>query len=337
MFHALILAATTTSLTPVQVDSIMANAEKAFKMYVFPDVATRAVTMLKEKTKGYEAISNPETLRSTVNDDLFAVTRDKHVRLRYPFDPQEEGNDPVDKAAQHRVELLNNYGFASVRRLPGNVGYVDFNYFSGDPDVGQTIAATMAFLANTDALILDLRHNGGGDPIAAETIEAYFFDSQQPITSLMWRNSKTGATREIQQYTAPTVPGPLYLNKPVYLLTSSHTFSCAEQFTYDLHNLKRVTIVGETTGGGANPGGVHDVGNSFGIFIPEGRAYSPVTKTNWEGTGIAPDVAVAADGALAKAYALALNYVKAHDRNSDIQDEVAHALDNPQKALAVKS
>jgi retinol-binding protein 3 len=334
MFHALILAITTVTLTPAQVDSIMTNAEKAFKTYVFPDVAEKAVAMLRAHTASYEEISDPKELRSTVNRDLLTVTHDKHVSLWYPFDPRTQGNDQADKAAEHQGELLDNFGFASVRRLPGNVGYVEFNYFSGDPSVGQTIQAAMSFLANTDALIIDLRRNGGGDPIAAEALEGYFFDSQQPITSLMWRDPKTGTTREMQQYTAPTVPGPLYLKKPVYVLTSSRTFSCAEQFVYDLHNLKRITIVGETTGGGANPGEAHDVGNSFAIFIPEGRAYSPVTKTNWEGTGIAPDTAVPAKDALAKAYAMALGYVKGHDSNADVQDEIAQALNDPEKALA---
>ena len=334
MLHAIILAAVTASLTPAQVDSIVTNAEKAFKTYIFPDVAEKAVAMLKTHTTSYEKISDPKELRSTVNRDLLMVTHDKHVSLWYPFDPRSEGNAPADKAAAHHGELLDNFGFESVRRLPGNVGYVQFSYFSSDPGVGQAIEATMSFLANTDALIIDLRHNAGGDPIAAETIEGYFFDSQQQITSLMWRDPKTGVVQEIQQNTAPTVPGPLYLKKPIYVLTSSHTFSCAEQFVYDLQNLKRITIVGSTTGGGANPGGVDDLGNSFGIFMPQGRAYSPVTKTNWEGTGIAPDIAVPAKEALAKAYAIALGYVKRHNSNSDVQGEITQALSNPQKALS---
>jgi C-terminal processing protease CtpA/Prc len=314
---------------------MMANAEKAFHDYVFPDIGAKAATMLKGNTAKYEAIGDPVTLKSTVNADLLAVTHDKHVRLWYPFSEQDSPDDtsPAAKAAQHSEELANNFGFVSVRRLPGNVGYIDFRYFSSDVGLAQTVQASMMFLASTDALVIDLRHNGGGDPVAAETIEGYFFDTQQPITSLMWRDPKTGKTTETQQYTAPTVPGPLYLNKPVYLLTGSHTFSCAEQFTYDLHNLKRVTIVGETTGGGANPGEAHSIGNSFAIFIPEGRAYSPVTKTNWEGTGIAPDVPAAAAEALNKAYSIALQYVKTHDKNDDVQDEVTKALTDPQKAL----
>lgn len=90
----------------------------------------------------------------------------------------------------------------------------------------------------------------------------------------------------------------------------------------------------ETTGGGANPGEPHGIGHSFAIFIPEGRAYSPVTKTNWESTGIAPDLPVTANDALQKAYTTALGYVKAHVTNGGIQEEVTDALADPQKALA---
>ncbi len=299
---ALFLAAT-FALTPMQVDELVANVEKAFHYYVFPDVASQAVSMLKENTHRYETISNPEALKQTLDVDLFAVTHDKHVRLVYPIDESGPGGSSTGAvAARHADELNANFRFRSLRRLPGNVGYMDLDGFSGDAGVGQTIASAMGFLANTDALIIDLRRNGGGDPIAAQTLEAYFFGGQQQITSIFWRDPETGKVREDQQFTAATVPGPLYLHKPVYLLTSVRTFSCAEQFAYDLHNLKRVTLVGETTGGGANPGGIHRVAPQFGVFIPEGRAYSAVTKGNWEGTGIVPDVATSAEQALGSAY-----------------------------------
>lgn len=339
MIHALILAAATATLTASQVDSILVKAEAAFSDYVFPDVASKAVATLKSNTPKYEAIHDPTAFTAAVDTDLYAVTHDKHVHLWYPFSESDRFNKPpsaADIASQHRSELTSNFGFQTVRRLPGNVGYVDFRYFSGDPGVGQTIASVMGVLGNTDALIFDLRRNGGGDPIAAQTLEAYLFDTQQQITSLKMRDPKTGEVSEAQQYTAPTVPGALYLNKPVYLLTSSHTFSCAEQFVYDLHNLKRVTIIGETTGGGANPGRVHGIGNGFGIFIPEGSAYSPVTKTNWEGVGITPDISVPATEALVRAYDSALRYVKGHESDVDTLREVTKALTDENKALATQ-
>ncbi len=192
----------------------------------------------------------------------------------------------------------------------------------------------MTFVSHTDALVIDLRKNGGGSPRAAQTFEAYFFDQPQQMTSLMIRDPNTGVVTETQQYTNATVPGPRYLNKPIYLLTSSRTFSCAEQFTYDLRNLKRVTVVGETTGGGANPGRFVPLGDSFAIFMPNGRAYSPITKTNWEGTGIAPDVATTAADALIRAYVMALTAEQPKAKDPELVEEIKHGLADPADALA---
>jgi hypothetical protein len=330
MLHALLLAA---ALSPVQVDAVIAGAEKAFGDYVFPAVAKSAVVALKQREHAYRAIADPAALVTAVNADLLAVTHDKHVRLNYPFDPAMIGSSEPDAAQQHRYDAFMNYFFTTVRRLPGNVGYVDFRGFSSDADAGRAINAAMAFVAQTDALIIDLRANHGGDPRAAQALEGYFFSDPQQITSIILRDPQSGKTSEVQQYTSPSVPGSLYLDKPVYLLTSGHTFSCAEQFTYDLHNLKRVTIVGETTGGGANPGGFEPIGNQFAIFIPTGRAYSPVTHTNWEGTGIAPDVASPAAGALLRAYGVALDAIAGKAKDPDLAAAVAAARKDPAAAL----
>jgi retinol-binding protein 3 len=213
MLHTLILAA---ALTPGQVDSIIAGAEKAFHDYVFPDVATKAIAMLKSHEASYRTMSDPEKLTDTVNADLVAVTHDKHVRLFYPFDVPHIGAPTVtERAARHQYEAFMNYEVSDARVLPGNVGYLNVHGFSGDADVARAINSAMAFLADTDALIIDLRKNGGGTPIAVETLEGYFFSKQQRITSLMMRDPDTGVTTERQQYTAATVPGPLYLDKPV--------------------------------------------------------------------------------------------------------------------------
>lgn len=331
MIHALLLAAA-AALSQAQIDAVLGSAEKAFSDYVFPDVAAKTVAMLRANTPRYEKLSDPKAFRAAVNADLYSSTHDKHVRVSYPVPLIFNPSKPNESAAHHQ-ESFGNYGFRDVRRLPGNVGYIAFDYFSDDGGVGNAISGAMQFVAGTDALIIDLRQNGGGSPRAAQTLEAYLFKDQQQVTSIMERDPKTGKITEYQQYTAATVPGPLYLNKPVYLLTSDHTFSCAEQFTYDLHNLKRVTVVGQTTGGGANPGAFHAIGSQFAIFIPDGRAWSPVTKTNWEGTGIAPDVAASANGALVRAYTLALRQVQKREKDPEILDAIKRDLADPAKAL----
>ncbi len=322
------------ALMPAQVDSIVAAANDALGGYIFPEIGARAIARLKARRSAYELLADPTALKAAMNADLAEITNDKHVRVIYPFEAPQSSGAPTaaDIRNAHAEELADNAGFRSVRRLPGNVGYIAFSGFSPDESTGAVIASAMGFVANTNALIIDLRKNGGGDPTAAETFEAYFFSSQQQMTSLMVRGDD-GKVQEIQQYTDAHVPGQLYVDKPIYLLTSAHTFSCAEQFAYDLQNLKRVTIVGETTGGGANPGGVNSLGNNFGLFVPLGRAYSNVTKTNWEHVGVKPDVVTTAPEALQSAYVLALAAVKAHAHERHLDPEIAAALKDPARML----
>jgi hypothetical protein len=332
MIHAVLLAAA-VALSPAQIDSMLASAERTFNNYVFPDVAAKTVEMLRRNTPRYENISDPKAFISAVNADLYASTHDKHVNIWYPFDASAFGDKP-NEAIAHHIESFENYGFREARRLPGNVGYLAFDYFSDDTQVATAIESAMRFVAGTDALIIDLRQNGGGNPRAAQTLEAYFFSKPQQLTSILRRNPKNGAITEERQYTARAVAGPLYLNKPVYVLTSSRTISCAEQLSYDLHNLKRVTLFGETTAGGANPGSAHAIAPQFAIFIPDGRAYSHVTHTNWEGTGVKPDVAVPAADALVRAYTAALRESQKREKQPELLDAISRALANPSKALS---
>lgn len=327
-----LLLSTALALTSAQIDTVLSNVEHAFHAYVFPDTATQAVSMLKRNTARYESISDSSVFVEAVNGDLLAVTHDKHIKLHY--DPEHPSNHVSHAQSRHDAELAADFGFDVLRRLPGDVGYLDLRYFSDDPRVGPTIDAAMTFLANTHALIIDLRNNGGGSTIALQMLEAYFFNYQQQITSLEWRDPETGIVHEDQQFTASAVSGPLYLDKPVYILTSSITFSCAEQFAYDMHNLKRATLIGETTGGGANPGDFVRVGEGFAIFMPEGRAYSPVTKTNWEGTGITPDVRTSSTRALVTAYSAALGYLKTREKDAMTLEEISSALAHPNDALS---
>src|SRR5262249_22574655 len=133
------------------------------------------------------------------------------------------------------------------------------------------------------------------------------------LNSLYWR--KGDRTEEF--WTRKALDGKRYTGKPVYVLTSARTFSGAEEFAYNLQSRKRATIVGETTGGGAHPGGVRPINDHFAMFVPTGRAINPVTGTNWEGTGVKPDVAVRADEALETAHALAVKTVLAGTKDEE--------------------
>jgi len=152
-------------------------------------------------------------------------------------------------------------------------------------------------------VIVDLRQNGGGDPAMVQLIASYFFGTEPVhLNDLYFRPSDSTT----QWWTLAYVPGRRMPTTDVYVLTSHRTFSAAEEFTYDLQNLKRATIVGEVTGGGAHPGDPERLSEHFMMFVPSGRAVNPVTKTDWEGTGVKPDVEVPAEKALKMANLMAL-------------------------------
>lgn len=193
-----------------------------------------------------------------------------------------------------------NCGFERLERLSGNVGYLKFNFFA-DPEIcGATAVAAMNFLANADAVIFDLRENSG-DPKMVALIATYLFAKPTHLNDLWER--KSGETQ--QYWTLPYVPGKRLSNIPAFVLTSHRTFSGGEEFSNDLKVLKRATLVGEVTGGGAHPVAGHRIDDRFTIGVPFARAINPTTKTDWEGVGVEPDVKVPAADALSTAQALA--------------------------------
>lgn len=278
--------------------------------YVFPDVAKAMDKAISDRVaKGeYDQISSSRTFAEALTKDLQAVSKDKHLRVRYSHDVLPQRQPRAEPTAEQREQQRRdmswmNYGFDKVERLGGNTGYISFRGFFG-PELGaDAVASAMNFVAGTDALIFDLRQNGGGDPEMVALICSYLFGPEPVhLNDLYWRE----ANRTDEFWTRKEVAGKRYLNKDVYVLTSKYTFSGAEEFTYNLKNLKRATIIGETTGGGAHPGMGVRINDHFNMFVPTGRAISPITKTNWEGTGVKPDVEVPADQALSVARLMAL-------------------------------
>jgi C-terminal processing protease CtpA/Prc len=216
------------------------------------------------------------------------------------------------------MAALRNFGFKKVERLGGGgVGLLELEGFMPAELIGDTAAAAMSFLANSEAVIIDLRKNGGGSPEAVILLCSYFFDDSTHLNSIYTRTTDT--TR--QYWSHPVVPGKKLSGKDVYVLTSGRTFSAAEEFTYNLQSQKRATIVGETTGGGAHPTRGFRVTDNFGVGVPFARSINPITKTNWEGTGVKPDVAVPADHALHTAHLMALK--KCAEKYAGDKDKLA--------------
>ena len=316
------------------IDSLLKQLDDA---YVFPETAKKMETDIRSRQKNgeYDSVTSSRAFAEKLTADLQSVSHDKHLRVRFSPDviavrPEHSEPTEAEKANQVRYSNFMNSGFEKVERMPGNVGYIKFNNFF-DPEAGaDTVAAAMNFVANTDFLIFDLRDNGGGDPAMVKLICSYLFgDKPVHLNDLYWRRGNK--TEEF--WTIPTVPGKKYLDKDVYILTSNRTFSGGEEFTYNLKNLKRATVIGETTGGGAHPGGVERLSDHFGVFIPIGRAISPITKTNWEGTGVEPDIKVPKEQALKTAFLLALNKALEKAKDDNLKANLKDVIDRTQKEL----
>lgn len=279
--------------------------------YIFPDVAAKMNELITSKlTKGdYNSITDPVKFAQQVTADLQSVSRDKH--LRAGFNPQlvkelrarsNAGDDDLPAAFLEQMKM-GNYGFNEVKILDGNIGYLDLRGFNDTKYGGETAIAAMNFLSNANAIIFDLRQNGGGSPSMIQLITSYLYGPDPVhLNNFYFRP----ANENTQTWTLPYVPGKRRPDVDVYVLTSNRTFSAAEEFTYNLKNLKRATIIGETTGGGAHPGGTMVATERFTLWVPRGRAINPITNTNWEGTGVEPDIKTAASAALETAQIKAL-------------------------------
>ena len=295
---------------------------------------SKPTSAVAQKNKEYDAITSAQEFAKKLTEDLQSVSHDKHMRVRFsprPIPVRKENNEPTaeEKAEYENYMKRINFAFEKVERMPGNVGYIKLNNFF-EPELGaETVAAAMNFVGNTDALIFDLRENGGGDPAMVALICSYLFGDKVHLNDLYWREGD----KTDEFWTNPTVAGKKYLGRDIYVLTSNRTFSGAEEFSNNLKVLKRATIVGETTGGGANPGGTVRLTEHFGVFIPTGRAINPVTKTNWEGTGVEPDVKVPKDQALKTAYLLALNKSLEKAKDDELKQNLKEVIEKNQKEL----
>ena len=276
--------------------------------YIELAVAQRMADALKaHEAKGdYKAISDGDTFASQLTTDLQEVSHDKHLRVNSNSFKMPPMKEPSPEDAERQMER-NNCLFRKVEILPNNIGYIKFDGFMDAGLCGPTVVAAMGFVAHTDALIFDLRQNGGGQPDMVTLIASYLFDKPTHLIDIY--NRKEDTTQ--QNWTLSYLPGHRMPTQPVFVLTAKRTFSGAEEFAFDLQKQKRATIVGETTGGGAHPVDGHLVADYFMVGVPFAKSLDPVTKTNWEGTGVEPDVKVPAADALTTAEKLAMEKIQA--------------------------
>jgi retinol-binding protein 3 len=296
--------------------------------YIFVDKAQQMTAYLRDHAAAYSSIATVGEFARRLTDDLRRISSDKHLHVNYnPVEAAalllESGDDAAsEQEAQYMAR--ENYGFCRLEWMTGGIGYLDLRMFAPPRIAGDTAVAAMNFLANAQAIIFDLRYNGGGSPNMVQLLTTYLFDYDiQHLNTFYIRHTD----QHTHFWTLPYVPGKRATHAAVYVLTSKQTFSGAEEFAYNLKVMKRGTIIGETTGGGAHPGDTHALSSQFTIFVPDGRAINPITQTNWEGTGVTPDIQVAAADALRVARREALQKLLDCAQADDERALLTHELD----------
>jgi peptidase S41-like protein len=289
---------------------VSAAAAILVKYYVDPVAAQKTADALLSDEKGGDdnSATDGKAFAELLTKQMRDVSHDNYLSMVYsavkvpPLPPHPPRPSPEELVRYRKVMEQSHCTFESVKILPHNIGYLKFNAFP-DPSVCQpTAEAAMASLNGVDAIIFDLRDNGGGYASMVALLAAYLFD--QPAHLNDFYNRGDNSTEE--SWSRPPVPGNKLVDKPAYVLTSSATFSAAEAFSYDLRMLNRVTLVGETTSGRGHMGSPHQIDEHFTIRVPGIKVINPISKGNWEGTGVTPDVIVNPADALQTAEALAL-------------------------------
>lgn len=301
---------------------VLENAMAQLKQhYVSAEKAATVEQQLRLQLQrgDFDAVTSAEQLARRLTDTLQQLTSDRHIEVRYSEQaipqPVPGAEDPAQDVAAERLQQLRvNFGFAAVSRLRGNIGYIELRAFGRLAGATPRIAALMALLADTGALVIDLRRCGGGDPDTVMQFASYLFDQPVHLNDIYWRDED----RTEQRWTSASVPGQRYgESRKLYLLTGADTFSGCEDFAYALKYSGRATLIGKTTGGGAHAGSPQRLGAHFAMFVPAGRPINPVTHGNWEGVGVVPDVAVAEDAALDLAQVTALKQLIAAETDAD--------------------
>ncbi|MES2288019.1 MAG: S41 family peptidase [Bacteroidota bacterium] len=267
--------------------------------YVFPETAIKMSNCITKKLKdgAYDKIKDPVAFSDVLTIDLYSIYHDGHLMVKYapqafvkpPIDHPPIIEDPFKKIKQA------NFGLRKVEILNGNIGYINIDHFWADTVYGkETVEASLQFISNTNAVIIDLRDCGGGSQETVNMICGYFLEKSTHINDMFDRTAK----KTTEYWTKPDISFTKLAKMPLYILTNNKTFSAAEEFCYDLQCIKRATIVGETTGGGAHGTFSQDVGSGFVLSVPYSTAINPITKTSWEKVGVKPEIEVPSNKAL---------------------------------------
>jgi hypothetical protein len=315
-----------TNLTQTQqgsiIDSLYSRLEGFYiNKNQIPDIR-KAIDKSFQKGE-YKKITQPAEFASKLSEDLKKVTHDLHFSIDY--DPQWI-EDKLNSEKESQKEILRekeiaaaekeNFGFNQLKILEGNIGYLDLRTFHDPAYASETAAAAMQFFSHVDALIIDLRNNNGGAMEMAQFISSYLFSQKELPLFKYYYFGEANKKTEREMWLLPSVPGKRLDKIDIYILTSGVSFSCAEWMSYSLQNLKRATIIGEQTAGGAHPVDRKILANGFTINIPFGEVKDPITNKDFEGVGVTPDIQISANEAVEKAHYLALEKCSRNNPNA---------------------
>jgi tetratricopeptide (TPR) repeat protein len=309
--------------------------------YIFPDVAKKTEAHLLNQLKEghFKSYETNEAFAAALTVSVQEVNKDKHMRIRAEKPYQAPANTP-ERQIEEKLNGIDQYrkynaGFKTVEVLEGNVGYLDIRGFAPQFYGKDFADAYMKLIAQCDAVIIDLSKNGGGDPEMVQYLCSYFMEGGMHLNDLYFREGE----RTIEFWTLEKVDGAKMIDVPLFVITGEKTFSGAEEFSYNMQTQKRATLVGQTTGGGANPGGSMRINDELTVFIPRGMAINPITKTNWEGVGVIPEikteVSETLDKTLELAQVAAKDYkAKKREENSSLLNELNALLERHEEGAS---
>ena len=287
-------------------------AELLESRYVLSDIAKGFADEFRTKcaSGAYGSSTEVKDFAVKVTADLIAITHDKHMNLRVieSSDVGEKAVSPLHHPVRYaRLREKENTGLTRLEMVEPGIGVLELRRFYSFDQAKDMILAAMTFLAGANAIIIDVRENGGG---SGDYLSSYFLPYPTQLCGLYTRRGNTLT----ETWTRRDIGTEPRTDVPVFIVTGPRTFSAAEYFAFDMQSRKRATLVGEPTKGGAHDIDLFRIDDQFELSISTGRAVSPVTGGNWEGTGVIPDVPTAPAAAMDQALRLARKAAEMYGR-----------------------
>ncbi len=311
------------TLTPAQQEQVLDGlVEQLAKNYVHADRVQSIAEALDERLESgeYEQAASPAAFAAALSSDLVQTTSDQHFVVSYqPAKPDETLFENDDETIARRA----NFGFERLEILPGNVGYLRFDYFPDPEPAFPLLTGALKFIENTDAVIIDLRYNNGGYLETAQFLASHFFSAEKDQALFRYFYNDDGETVRRSQWVLAAIPGRRRPDVPIYILTSSTSFSAAEWMAFSLQELGRAEVIGQTTTGAAHPVERFRIDDEFVVQVPIGKISGPVSGSDFEGTGVVPDHSVASHRAHDLAYEMALTALAENGTVADAEWNLA--------------